>query len=230
MKIITFNVQHCENYLTKKIDFDAFASAIKQLTPDVIGLNEVRNKGEREDYEAQAQILSSLTGMPYFYFAKAIDVRGNNPYGNAILSKIPFKSVETVAIPDPTENNEGGYYETRCVLKATLENGLTVLITHFGLNPSEQTNAVKTVLDNLTENCVLMGDFNVLPDNPVLDPIYECMQDVENRSADKKSFPSDAPNIKIDYIFTTKNIKALSSEVVNLVLSDHRPHLIEIQD
>ena len=230
MKIMTFNIQHCENYLTKKIDFSAFANAIKQLNPDVIGLNEVRNKGERIDYEAQAQILSTLTGMPYFYFAKAIDVRGNNPYGNAILSKIPFKSVETIAIPDPTEKNEGGYYETRCLLKATLENGLTVLVTHFGLNPSEQTNAVKTILDNLTDNCVLMGDFNVLPNTPILDPIYERMQDVENRSDKKKTFPSDAPNIKIDYIFTSKNLKATSSEVVDLILSDHRPHSCTIEN
>ena len=228
MRIMTFNVQHCENYLTKQIDFTSFANVIKQFDPDVIGLNEMRDKGERADYEAQAEILSRLTKMPYFYFAKAIDVRGNNPYGNAILSKTPFKSVETIAIPDPIEKNEGGYYETRCLLKATLENGLTMLVTHFGLNPSEQNNAVKTIISHLTEKCVLVGDFNVLPDNAVLNPIYERMQDVEKRSDEKKTFPSDAPNIKIDYVFTSPDIKADSSYVPQIIVSDHLPCIVEI--
>ena len=65
-------------------------------------------------------------------------------------------------------------YETRCVLKAKLENGLTVIISHFGLNPDEHENAAKTIMEHLeTEKCFLMGDFNVLPDSHILAPIRE---------------------------------------------------------
>ena len=100
--------------------------------------------------------------MKYYYFAPALDIPSCGPYGNAILSKIPIVKAENIPIPDPCPKKYKGYYETRCVLKAELEGGITVLITHFGLNPDEQENAVKTVLADLTdERCIIMGDFNV---------------------------------------------------------------------
>ena len=68
MKIMTFNTQHCENFITKRIDFQAVADVINKYNPDVVGLNEMRGKGERADYEAQTEALSTLTKMPYFYF------------------------------------------------------------------------------------------------------------------------------------------------------------------
>ncbi len=225
MKIMTFNTQHCENFITKKIDFEAIADVINKFEPDVVGLNEIRGKGEREDYEAQTEILSSLTNMPYFYFAKAIDVHGNNPYGNAILSKIPFESVENIPIPDPDVKEEGEYFEMRCLIRAKLNNGVTVLVTHFGLNPSEHENAVKTVINSLVnDKCVLVGDFNVLPDNPVLAPIFGVMNDTEDKLVKNKlTFPSNAPDRKIDYIFVSSDIQIVSAEIPQIVASDHLP-------
>ena len=88
MKIMTFNIQHCASYLENgKIDFSLFAETIRKSGADIVGLNEIRGKGEASDYEAQTEILASLSGMPYSYFARAIMVRGQNPYGNALLSK-----------------------------------------------------------------------------------------------------------------------------------------------
>ena len=229
MKIMTFNTQHCENFLTKRIDFQAVADVINKYNPDVVGLNEMRGKGERADYEAQTEALSALTKMPYFYFAKAIDVHGNNPYGNAILSKIPFSKVENIPIPDPIDKEDGKYYETRCLIKATLTNGVTVLVTHFGLNPSEHQNAVNTIVNNVAnEKCVLMGDFNVEPQNPVLKPIRERMNDTETALKDSVlSFPSNAPKIKIDYIFVSHDIQVVSADIPLIVVSDHLPIIVE---
>ena len=49
IKVVTFNIQHCAVFPTGKIDFDAFAEKILSFDADVIGLNEVRGAGERED-------------------------------------------------------------------------------------------------------------------------------------------------------------------------------------
>lgn len=231
LKIATFNIRHCENYDTEKIDFDAFAEKILSLDADVIGLNEVRGKGDAADYRAQAEILARKTGYSY-YFAKATDIGGrNNPYGNAVLTRKKIASCGTVPIPDPEVRGFDGYYETRCVLKLRLEEpALTVLITHFGLNPDEQENAVKTVLDNLTETkCVLMGDLNVQPDDKLLDPIRARMSDtVTAIEGSIFTFPSFAPDRKIDYIFTSRDIKTRKSFVPDGVLSDHLPYVAEI--
>jgi endonuclease/exonuclease/phosphatase family metal-dependent hydrolase len=230
MKIMVYNTQHCASFYEEKIDFELIAEVIKQYDPDVVGLNEMRDKGNSEEYTAQTDMLSKLTGLENKYFARAILVGGTEPYGNALLSKYPIVSAVTVPVPDPEPKKYNGYYESRCILKVRLENGLLVLVTHFGLNPDEQENAVNTVLSHIEkEKCILMGDFNVKPDNPVLAPLFERMTDLATAfDAPKFSFPSDKPTVKIDYIFASRDLGIVSSDIPDIVASDHRPHTAEI--
>lgn len=230
MKLMSFNTQHCLNYLEQRVDYEIMASAIKGVGADVVGLNEMFDGGENVRYTYQTRMLSELSGLENYYFAKAID-DCDGPYGNGILSKIPFKSVETVKIPDPCPKRaECGYYETRCLLKAELENGLLVLITHFGLCPDEQESAVETVLKHIrSEKCILMGDFNVEPSNEILNPIKDKMKDTSLGFCENKlSFPSDNPRMKIDYIFVSPDIEVVSADIPEIIASDHRPHIAEI--
>jgi endonuclease/exonuclease/phosphatase family metal-dependent hydrolase len=231
MKIMSFNTQHCANYVTKRIDYPIMAKAIKTCFADIVGLNEMRDKGEREDFDAQTAELARLTGLEHYYFAKAIEWRGSNPYGNGLLSRYPIISAETIMVPDPAEKKYSGHYETRCLLKARLECGITVLVIHFGLNPDEQKNAVDTVLEHLEEEkCVLMGDFNVTPDNDILAPIRARMKDTADAFGGQLlSFPSDEPTMKIDYIFVSPDIEVREADIPAIVASDHRPHTAEIE-
>lgn len=224
-KAVSFNVCHFENYLTGKIDYDAFADVIKAFDTDIVGLNEVRGNGIRDDYEPQADIMSEKTGYSA-YFAKATDIDGCNPYGNGVLTRMKIKECSTIPIPDPEPKAYDGYYETRCILKISLcDPDVTFFITHFGLNPDEQQNAVNTLLSSVEgENVVIMGDMNVLPDSHILDPLRRRFTDSASVT-DKAllTFPSDKPEGKIDYIFTGSAVRTLSVEVPELILSDHRP-------
>ena len=227
MKLMSFNTQHCLNFLERHVDYEIMARTIKTVGADIVGLNEMFNGGK---FCEQTKELSTLTGMESYYFAKAID-DADGPYGNGIISKIPFKSVETIIIPDPDPKRPGGWYETRCLLKAELENGLRVLVTHFGLESDEQENAVKTVLENIRdEKCILMGDFNVEPSNELLAPIKARLKDASLGFCENKpSFPSDKPRIKIDYIFVSHDIGVVNADIPELIASDHRPHTAEIK-
>ena len=229
MKVMTFNIQHGLNYVEKRIDFDIMARAIMDCGADIVGLNEVRDLGSDEEYQAQAEILAKLCGMEHYYFAKAYEFPGG-PYGNAILSRIPILKAETIAIPDPEPRGYDGYYEHRCILKASLEGGITVLILHVGLNPDEKESAVAMVVKNLaTEKCILMGDFNMTPDDKTLAPIYERMRDAaEGFCRNKLSFPSIDPHSKIDYIFVSRDVEVEGADIPNIVASDHRPHVAKL--
>lgn len=231
MKIMSFNTQHCLNFIEQKIDFDIMAKTILDFDADVVGLNEMRGDGESPEYTAQVEKLAELTGMKYYYFAKAIDVPSGGPYGNGILSKLPIVKAETVLIPEVVNKISGRYYERRCVLKAELEGDITVLVTHFGLTAEEQENATATVLDNIADQkCILMGDFNLKPDNSIIDPIRAKMTDTASVFEEEKlSFPSDAPRIKIDYIFTSPDVKVVSADIPSVVASDHRPHTATVE-
>lgn len=225
MKIMTFNTQHCLNYVERKIDFPLMAKVIRDSGADVVALNEMRGQGSAPEYTDQTGTLAKLTGMEP-YFAQAINWQGIKPYGNGLLSRLPILSAETIIIPDPVEKTGPRNYETRCVLKAKLEGGITVLVSHFGLNPDEQELAVMTVLANLEkEKCILMGDFNVQPDDPVLSPIRARMKDAAAQLDPVPfTFPSYEPNKKIDYIFVTPDVEILEAEVPRIVASDHFPH------
>lgn len=232
IKLMSFNTQHCLHFITREIDFDAFAEEIKKHDADIIGLNEMRDAGTKEDYQAQTKILAEKLGY-YHYFAKAIDVGGENPYGNGLLSRYPIVEAETVMVPDPEVRAYKGYYETRCVLKAKIDvcGGLNICVTHFGLNPDEQENAVKTVLANISEEkSVLMGDFNLTPEAKELLPIHEQMFDTaELFTENLMSWPVDEPTMKIDYIFTSRDLNVLSADIPADVVSDHRPYVVEIE-
>lgn len=218
MKIMTFNTQHCLSYLEKEINYELMARVISDFDADVVGLNEM--------YLGQTEKLSELTGIKHSFFAPAIEIPSRGLYGNGFLSKLPILSAENITIPDPETKAYKGYYETRCILKAELEGGVTALVTHFGLNPDERENAVKTVLEQLTdEKCILMGDFNSLSEDPILDPIRERMKDVSDIFVEPLfSFPSDEPDRKIDYIFVSRDIEVISADIPAVVASDHRPH------
>ncbi len=229
MKIMTFNIQHCNYFPEGRIDFLPFRDAVLSSDAHIIGLNEVRGKGLIKGYTDQIKKLSSLTGYKG-YFGKAISVKGLAPYGNGLLTKLPLISAETVKIPDPKEKTGTESYETRCIIKAVIgENEkYTVLITHFGLNGDERENAVKALLSLAkNERCIIMGDFNCTPDNKVLAPLFERFNCSDTEDF---TFPSDKPVKKIDYIFTSPDIEVINKGTVTDVVSDHLAQWIEIKE
>lgn len=236
INLMTFNIQHGFDHRTKAgINLPLMAETIKNCGGEIVGVNEVRGAGSHPEYTAQADFLAEQLGYE-FYFAKAIDLP-HGPYGNALLSKYPILKAETFPIEDPVVKDEKVSYETRCILKALidipgLKDGLTVFVSHFGLAKSEERNAVKKIcelLQDVTGPCVFMGDLNMEPDDEILQPVYEILKDTAVMfDKPKLSFKSDAPTVKIDYIFTDKNMEVLSADIPEIVASDHRPHVAVI--
>ncbi len=224
LNAMSYNTLHCCDWKRGVIDYDKIAGVVRGA--DIVGLNEMRGLGPRDDYEAQAEILAGKLGV-HAYFAMAIRLHGGNPYGNALLSRFPILSARSVLIPDPPAESCDQYRETRCVLDATLDAGrpLRVLVTHFGLNASEQKNAVDTILSLLDDTpTILMGDLNVTPDNPLLAPLRARMTDSAAGHCDGAlSFPSDEPRVKIDYLFV-RGLTVCEAEIPAVVVSDHRPY------
>ena len=226
LRVMSWNVLHFENVCTSAIDYDAFAAVICESGADIVGLNEVYG-GCAELGEQTAELAKRL-GWEW-YFSEAFLDNGAEPFGNAIVSRLPIERAETVPIPYPEVRDGTQYYEPRAVLRAQIA-GHTVLVTHFGLNPDEQENAKATVLELLRQKrCILMGDFNVTPDNPALVPIREKMRDIDAfLPAGTMSFPSDKPRKKIDYIFTSADYTVQTADIPAVVVSDHRPCFAEL--
>ena len=106
-------------------------------------------------------------------------------------------------------------------------------------------SAVETlcrVIDATEGPLILMGDFNMYPDHPLLDQIRSRLTEVlPEGEGFVRTFPSwtqdaripdnirDHPYCKIDYIFVTKHFKNLGCWVLQTRASDHMPMVAEFE-
>jgi len=107
---------------------------------------------------------------------------------------------------------------------------IKVYVTHFGLAKAEQRNAVSTVVDlmkNESNPSFFMGDLNMQPDNEILAPIFDLLTDSADKIVgDTLTFASFDPKIKIDYIFSKKDVKFITAAPLDEMASDHRPYMV----
>jgi endonuclease/exonuclease/phosphatase family metal-dependent hydrolase len=194
-------------------------------------------RGERENipgYPDTPAILGELLGGEAV-FGKAIEFGKGRAYGNALVSRYPILSAQTVPIPDPDPRTGTDYYETRCVIKATVNvcgTPVTVLSSHFGLNPDERENAADTVLRIAAQTdtpIVFMGDLNAEPQDPVIKRLSAVFTDAAAAlGSEEDTFSSDDPHVRIDYIFL-RGLTPLEIHTVKQIASDHFALTAEIK-
>ena len=237
IKVMTFNTQHLSLHKMKPddvIDPAPFAKVIRANEAQIIGLNEVYSLPNDEKFANQPYQVSKLLPDTTSIFSQAVVLHGK-PYGNGMITYFPIIEEKTYVVPEPNPHNYNGYYEQRGILCTLLSvNGkeISVLVTHFGLNPDEAEASVKKILQIASEiktPILLMGDFNLTPDSEILKPLYEVFDDA-GKLIDGENFTYDSlsPKIKIDYIMT-RGMKNISCRVVKEVVSDHFPLFAELE-
>ena len=150
LKIMTFNTQHCKNYLSKKIDYKSITNLIEEYNPDIIGLNEIYGFPFLKKFFSQSNRIAKNINYNHFF-----GVSTNLyflPYGNAILSKYPIIKTEVIKIPYPKIKTGNKHYEKRSILKAEIlvnDEIINVYVIHFGLNTDEQINGINELLGGI---------------------------------------------------------------------------------
>lgn len=243
LKIMTYNIMSGRDYYKLEhcgigwmspevVNPSLVAEVIKENGADIVGMNEVHDAGGI--FDNQTERIAKEAGYDYCYFAKAI-MDGESPYGNAILSKYPIVEVETVelAAGDPNEDRR---CEARSIANVTIDvegQKVKVMTSHFGLLESEKDTAmkaIKEIINNSPYPCILMGDFNMEPNEDRIIELKNILKDTAPDEIDKNwyTFSSDKPYMKIDYIFVDKNIEVKSAGPVEAEPSDHKPYVAEI--
>lgn len=227
IKLMSFNVQHGRNHnlAGDVVDLPLMAKVIRDVSPLFVGLQEV--------YADQPSILSAMTGGSACFGRATIDE--GKDYGNAVISHLPVLSCETIPIPDPVKRRYKGYYETRCVMKLSIDckgKPVTLLVSHFGLNPDEHENAVNTVI-NIASACggpvILMGDLNMRPGEAPLQRLASQFADAAKiLNHEEWTFPSHCPDRRIDY-FWYRDAAPVSIQAYKVVASDHLPLVAEFE-
>ena len=63
MKLMSFNTQHCLNYIRQEVDYDIMAKAINDCEADIVALNEMFDDGMGAVFGAQTKMLSERTEL-----------------------------------------------------------------------------------------------------------------------------------------------------------------------
>jgi endonuclease/exonuclease/phosphatase family metal-dependent hydrolase len=232
IRVLTYNIQHGQG-TDGQIDLQRTADVIKRIAPDVAALQEVDRKTTRSRGVDQAAELAKLTGM-HSAFGKAMDF-GGGAYGEALLSRYPLETVTVHDLP----YTDG--CEPRCVIAARVKIGEAGPEILFAGTHLEHAKAVQRLCQsskispalavNDSGPAILAGDFNDIPDSPVMMILKRHWADATAEQPDP-TWPSEKPRSKIDYVLfrPTGVWQIVERQVINEpVASDHRPLLVVLR-
>jgi endonuclease/exonuclease/phosphatase family metal-dependent hydrolase len=173
MKVMTLNINY---YHDKHGSWEArkelICAAIRAADPDVIALQAVRRDQTVSQGEDQATQLARL--LPVYQravFQPAVTYEDGAAEGSAFLSRLEI--LELSVIPGLEDTNQ------RIVLNALIDRPsgpLRLFNAHFSwVYEQGQRNIRETLpyLNSFSESAMLVGDFNIAPDNDLLKRFHE---------------------------------------------------------
>lgn len=220
LKILSWNIW-IDGYFDQVTDF------LKKSDADIIGLQEVR-----ED-DPSRETIKYLKAMGYNHaFAPIKKAWGGKIWndGPAIFTKYNIVSTKKYTLSEE---------DSRAAIQADIRVGDKIIhvfsthLVHTHQQESEiQTRQAEDLLKLIpTKMSILMGDFNAVPESTTIQKIKKVMIDSDPASSPTWSaYPTGCAacnpqeiDTRLDYIFTTKDIKTHSYNVENSKGSDHLP-------
>jgi endonuclease/exonuclease/phosphatase family metal-dependent hydrolase len=232
LRVVSYNIRHGRG-MDDVVDLDRTARVIRELSPDLVGLQEVDRGAERSGGTDQAAELGARLGL-HAVFGAFMDYQGG-AYGMAILSRFP--PIRSWSIPLPEGN------EPRIALAVAVSpapgDTLVLVNVHFDWVADDryrlaQARALASVLDTLSHPHLLVGDLNDEPGSPTVELFRQGMREAEKPPGDRFTFVSERTGREreIDYIFAAP-AEVWRIREVRVVpesrASDHRPVLAVLE-
>jgi endonuclease/exonuclease/phosphatase family metal-dependent hydrolase len=170
-----------------------------------------------------------------YYTAFGADTREQS-YGVGLLSRWPLTNVSVVELPIERSL-------TRIAVSARVQTPsgpLPVISTHLSVGSEEaadaQSRQIQRVRDRTAEfeQALVLGDFNVTPDNPEYDSLQAAITDAwvaaEQTTGSGKTYPADDPSERIDYVFLQGDWRVREATTAGTGAgSDHRAVSAELE-
>ncbi|HEX6040835.1 endonuclease/exonuclease/phosphatase family protein [Longimicrobium sp.] len=218
------------------------AELVRRVGADLVLLQEVDRNTQRSGPADQPAVLARLTGYDVA-FGRTIGFQGGD-YGIALLSRWPIRrdTLLPLAVTAPPGQSAEGR-EQRGVLSAVIDapgGPIAVLNTHLDASGDDvwrlqEIAGVLREADAARRSglpLLVGGDFNSRPESP----IHESLRAAGFRDAwarcgtgDALTFPANAPNRRIDYLYLTGDARCTEARVLPDEVSDHRALLVRVR-
>ena len=232
IKLLQWNIWNKE-------DIDNIIKELKRIKADIVCIQELAIK---DDNDIKIRKLKEV--YPYIFYEKA-DTFIDYSQCNAILSKYPLYDKQYIYVQTPSQDKNRDYSkEGRVYVEAKVKvnnKELTIGTTHLSytdrfketkFKDKEVTNLISCIKK---DNYILTGDFNTNKTSKYIKWIEKILvnNDTSNTWTTKpfsyNGFEETELNWKLDYIFTSRDIKVKETKLVDTKYSDHLPIIIEVE-
>ena len=216
---------------------------VKAEQPDIICLQEVNDiDGPRDYLFASLDDIAEAAGLPYRFMSPVDGSRYQKrwlAYGNAILSREPLLGAETIftlgQLNDDFDLALEADKESRNLQHVRLASGLHIF-NHHGLFVPEGKNGnaetdrqMGLVYDQIAAAqgpVIFCGDLNLAPTTPAVQRFSKLLT---NLSADLGSTYNwlSIHKVVCDYIMTSPEVRVQRFAMLDAVVSDHNPLILE---
>lgn len=250
LRLMTFNIAHGRGLnpiqglsSTRRIKANLLkvADMITSVDADLVALQEIDQHSRWAGNFDHSEYLLNHTRMEYSAFGVNTRREGllNLCYGNATLSRVPIVESQTVVF-GRKKIGEKGFLCTELDV-----DGQIIPIINLHLHYRSRYQRLRQ-LDSLTQWLrehdssqgtrwamppIICGDFNA--PNKVCDATDSLLSHLHDfgdyvcHPIGERTFPSPWPSRTLDFIFLPAQCRHPRSVVVNCMLSDHRPVLVE---
>lgn len=222
INLSTYNIRHGQG-MDGQLAFHRIGNILKEAGAQVVAVQEVDSVTKRTDGRYGLREIGKSIGMKDIY-APAIDFQGGK-YGIGILCQKKPRSVRRIPLP--------GREESRMLLVAEFRD-YVVACTHLSLTEEDRLVSLTIIAQEASrwdKPFFLMGDLNDEPGSKFYDELTQHFRVLSNTK--EPTFPSDAPNVCIDYVAVYRSqahrVGEASSRVGKEQTSDHCPLHATIQ-
>lgn len=222
-RIMTYNVHNAIG-MDGVTDCERIAKIIRENKPDVVALQELDSVTDRSQKKYILGEIAMRTGM-YPSFSSAIDFQGGK-YGIGILSEEKPLKITRKPLPGTEEN--------RTFIMAEFAD-YVFCCTHLSLTDKDRITSIdiiKNLLEGIDKPVFLAGDFNDTIKSEMMKETvkhFDILSDIK-----QNTYPSDNPNVTIDYIMSLKQSgikiqKTYTKVIEEKLASDHRPIIADVK-
>ncbi|KQL48991.1 metal-dependent hydrolase [Brevibacillus choshinensis] len=217
LRAVSYNIHSGRDLFWRK-RLEQMVQTLKELEPDVIGLQEVHQNAK---YGYQATYIAEQLNYQ-LVFAPSIPMAGGF-YGNAFLTRHPLKETKVIQLPARREK--------RTLISASIswsEHDISIWNTHCSLNQTSRSSQLQ-LLKQLTDQQpdiprLILGDFN--SSTISFSPYYSDCAAVHG----KENLPTiPAFRRRLDYIFASRHWNVCRYDLYPIPWSDHLPVIVELR-
>lgn len=236
IRIMTYNVLRFVYDKENPYNYQTIANMVNEKEVDAVCVNELDSFTTRSNRDYQLEKFALALGKWDYKFGTAMAYSGGS-YGEGIATKDKAIKKFSVALP------KGVGAEPR-ILVVMETDDYVIATTHLDHKSSEaQIDQVKIINASIKEKykdshkpVFLGGDLNATPDSETMKYLK---QEWTLLSPAQATFPSNKPNICIDYILQFNNgvkCEVLHAEIIRFMksgnpatASDHLPVMVEVK-